>query len=344
MRIPELTWPVQSETPYDDDLLLDIASGSVFLLIRGRNAWHSTWVRHYLGNATLYSDVASAKAGAEAQRAPGNVFYIMEAPAIRLRGTLSNVVLTDAHPDNPFKTFTGMNTEAHPHRLGAWIGGIFPGVSVRDAVGAFRHDSGYWKGPQPSEHSLRSGRLDPGISIPRSHGKLHLLKSKACGANYLLGWSHNLDTSNYTRQGANAIAKAWSQMLNDAQAIGTEDTDRSRLLKAYRENQIQAMPVSTWTQMKIEHDQAQRERRAHANDAWLEQHRVTSALALEIEHARLERDEAREDRMHPADTSSGMRAQRERVTAAETRLAELVKEHAEAEEKTQALFRIYRTI
>jgi hypothetical protein len=44
VRIPELTWPVQCDTAYDDDLLLDITSGSVFLLIRGRNAWHSTWV------------------------------------------------------------------------------------------------------------------------------------------------------------------------------------------------------------------------------------------------------------------------------------------------------------
>ena len=344
MRIPELTWPAQSDTPYDDDLLLDIASGSVFLLIRGRNAWHSTWVRHYLRNATLYSDLASAKAGAETQRAPGNVFYIMEAPALHLRGAINNVVLTDAHPDNPFKAFTGMTTKPNPHRLGSWIGGIFPGVSVRDAVAAFRHDSGYWKGPQPDEHSLRSGRLDPGRSIPRSHGKLQSLKSKAYGANYLLGWSDNSGSSNYTRQGSNAIAKSWSQMLRDAQAIGIEDPDRSRLLKGYRESHIQAMPVSTWKQMKIDHDQAQREKRSHAHAAWLEQVRLTSALAVEIEHAEVERDEAREDRMHPADTSSGIRAQRERVVAAETRLAELTRAHAEAKDQAESLFRVYRTI
>lgn len=344
MRIPELTWPAQDDTPYDDDLLLDIISGTIVLLIRGRNAWHSTWVRHYLRNATLYSDVSSAKTGAEGQRAPGNVFYIVEAPAIQLRGAVSNVVLTDAHPDNPFRSFTGMNVQVQRHQLGAWIGGVFPGVSVRDAVAAFHCNSGYWKNPRPNEHSLRAGRLDPGVSISRNRGKLQSLNSKAYGSNYSLGWIDDPMNTHYTRQGANAIAKQWSQFIEDAGAAGTEDSLRARLFGTYRDHQLGAMPHSIWQRKKVQHAEARQKLQADARTSWLEQHMLASSLAAKLREAQQEYAEAREDRMHPAETSSGIRAQRERVQAAEVRLSELETLHSEAAQKARDLLQEYESI
>lgn len=151
------------------------------LLVRGRNAWNSTWVRHYLRQATLYTDVASARTGAEHRRGPGNVFYIFDAPAILLIGQSINVVLCDAHPDNPFGAFTGFSSTPTDSIYGPWVDGLFPGVSVRDAVRAFHHNSGHWSGPTPSEHSLRSGRLDNPSLLSKSQRTKTSLFSRGIG-------------------------------------------------------------------------------------------------------------------------------------------------------------------
>lgn len=60
---------------YDDDLLLDIEVGVIAYLYRGRNAWHSTWVQHRFENTQLFSDVTSAKFGAESLRERGNEVF-----------------------------------------------------------------------------------------------------------------------------------------------------------------------------------------------------------------------------------------------------------------------------
>lgn len=107
MKVEELSWTVRDlRDAHEADLLLSVEPGVVVLLIRERNAWNSTWVKHFLKNATMYTDVDSAKAGAERQRQRGNVFSIREMPAVLLRGERSVVALTDAHPDNPFGAYT----------------------------------------------------------------------------------------------------------------------------------------------------------------------------------------------------------------------------------------------
>lgn len=56
----------------------------VAVLVRGRNAWHSTWVRHWFRNSHFYADQRSAQLGAESLRERGNAFYVRDRAAYRL--------------------------------------------------------------------------------------------------------------------------------------------------------------------------------------------------------------------------------------------------------------------
>ena len=59
----------------------DILPIIIRYVYRGRNAWYSTWTTHYF-DGCFHDTVESAKQYAESLRAPGNVFYIEEIPAL----------------------------------------------------------------------------------------------------------------------------------------------------------------------------------------------------------------------------------------------------------------------
>lgn len=323
MRIPELTWPVLDPDAYDEDLLLDIVVGRVTLLIRGRNAWRGTWVRNYLRNATLYTDPTSAKAGAEAQRQRGSVFYVVEAPAIQLKGMRNNVVLCDAHPSNPFGAFAGFDGPIQESPHGAWRGGLFPGVSVRDASEAFAHDSGHWIQPLPHEASLRSGRLASSEALESTNAPYVSLTSSPRGSGYLLDWIASAHRRNYTDTGAIAVARRWWEMLA---AIGIDDISSDvvpQRLRAYREDDLRVLPKGRWQRLEEDEMRRKRTETERARSAWLEMSKSLQSMRSLLLLAEFELDEAREDRMHPAETAAGMRLQRERVVAAEAEVREL---------------------
>ena len=343
MKIPELTWPSGDEHGYDEDLLLEVISGLAVILIRGRNAWHSTWVRHYMRDATLYTDIASAKAGAETQRERGNVFYIVEAPAIQLRGRLSNVVLCDAHPDIPFGAFTGVQAKVHPSAYGDWLGGVFPGVSVRDAVSAFAHDSGYWKGPEPSEHSLRAGRLASDFTITQGRRTLESMVSEARGADYYLGWRAN-GSNRYTRRGANAVARQWRDLVAETHAQDGDADALSGSLAEYRDEVLKAVPHSVWRQRKATSDRESLAAISKAREAWFEQLGRVAELEEFLEEAEAEAEAAKEARLHPAETADGMRRQRERVDEATAKIEALTEAIVSAQEQSDDLYRTFRAL
>jgi len=47
--------------------LLGVKGVLVHLLRRGRNAWHTPWIRNYRGPAALYASFVESKAAAEEQ-------------------------------------------------------------------------------------------------------------------------------------------------------------------------------------------------------------------------------------------------------------------------------------
>lgn len=340
MKVPELVWPAEPQD-YDEGLLLDIQPGTVALLIRGRNAWNSTWVRHYLRNSTLYTDVASAKLGAERQRGPGNVFYIVEAPALLLSGQRRHVVLCDAHPDNPFGSFAGFAATVNESLHGAWIDGLFPGVSLRDAVTAFRHDSGHWSGPMPSEHSLRTGMLDTPDLFDTRAGPMLSLVSRPIGSNYYLQWDPSPAPRRYSRRGTNAVARRWTEDVKGPVRGRTRPDARARQLLRHREEVIRALPKSQWLRVKAEAAVEKRLAREKASDRWSSASDRVEELEGALWRAEGEQDAAAQARMTPASTSAGIRKQRERAEAAVREVERLTAELAEAHQETANLWALY---
>ncbi|MCL3836273.1 hypothetical protein [Aeromicrobium duanguangcaii] len=323
MKIPELRWPTEKST-YDDDLVLEVMSGTVVLLIRGRNAWHSTWVRHYYKNAHLYGDIPSAKQAAERQRGPGNVFYIVEAPALLLCGQRTNAVLCDAHPDNPFGAFTGFDVKSAETPLGTWVDGVYPGVSVRDAVTAFRHYSGHWSGPHPDVHSLRTGALETIDLFDTSRGAMKSLTSRAVGSNYYLQWVDS--PTRYARRGADAIERRWRVSLS---RTGAPDLTSTQRLRHYRDKTLKVMPKTQW----LEKRQSVFRRLTEADE-------VVARLDDLVTDAEIERDRASRARMSPAATAAGLREQRERFERAMAEIDRLRADLARAESEAHELWRL----
>lgn len=84
------------------DNLSSIETVLLYLLIRGRNAWQSTWSQHYQGPTSLGGTLDEAKRVAESWRTQGSTFYIHEIPALLLNGRQSAVVVADFRGRDPF--------------------------------------------------------------------------------------------------------------------------------------------------------------------------------------------------------------------------------------------------
>ncbi|MBD3926088.1 hypothetical protein IEZ26_15800 [Nocardioides cavernae] len=318
MKVDELSWTVRDlRDAHETDLLLGVEPRVVVLLIRERNAWNSTWVKHYLKNATMYTDVDSAKAGAERQRQRGNVFSIREVPAILLRGERSAVALTDAHPDNPFGAFTA-TSRVQDTPFGRYVTGIYPGVSVYDAVQTFGHDSGFWTGPRPNVHSLRTGKLDTAVQLRRIPKTLYAATSFGQGSNYYLGWKQQ--DSRHVSKAARQLAKQWQDMLASAELGASPSRDD---LVRHRDDVLQAFPHSAWKSLKAAAIAQAQQDFDRASTEWEELSDLASTIEEETWDAEVELEEARRDRLQPADTSRGVREQRERVERAVERLEHL---------------------
>ncbi len=340
MKISALRWPAGT-LDYDADLLVDMQAGTVVLLIRGRNAWHGTWVRHYLKNATLYTGVPSAKIGAENQRGPGNVFYIVEAPALLLIGERTNVVICDAHPNDPFGAFSGVSNSVHPSPLGHWVDGLFPGVSMRDAVAALRHDAGHWSGPPPAQHSLRTGVVETAQQFDTADRAMISIVSRAVGSHHRLEWNKNAAGNRYSRDGVDAVTKAWNQLVAEAVMGPAPLAARAKQLAWYREDVLKALPRSQWLQVKARADGEKREARQVAYDRWRKSVDSVAKLENALHEAEGERGEASRARLTPASSSAGLRKQRERLESAKAEVERLSTEFAEAKTASEGLRKIY---
>ncbi len=175
------------------------------VLVRGRNAWHSTWIMNYTRDAVLFTHVASAKNEAERRRGPGNVFYVYEAPAVVVRATNLDYVVADLHPDNPLGRYRGCRSANKG-------GALLPGSRVSDAIrsfGSLGYWNGHWSGAMLNEHSIVSGQVERFERLQQVGGKRLLnFKSFSQGAEWTLGW--NARPTRYTRRGVNAVVRAFA--------------------------------------------------------------------------------------------------------------------------------------
>ena len=258
VRLEEISWPHEVALR-ESEVLLEVLPARVSMLSRGRNAWRSTWVRHYQGPTAMFSTVESAKSAAEPLRGPGNVFYIAEAPALVLRGIRLSCVLVDFHADNSFGKYMGASVRAGQGRLR-------PGMLLRQAVAGFNHQSGNWVGPLPSKHSLRTGQVRDVRNSEALAGRRLLARSSfAQGVNYRLGW--DLQPTRFSRRGVNAVVKAFAalateipgyeDLLQSARSIEAAQPDRTDFKEYLR---LREEPVAARTKVA--------ELVAHADDTY----------------------------------------------------------------------------
>jgi hypothetical protein len=72
----------------------------VFYVIRGRNAWHSTWVTHYFERC-MHPTLWSAKQRTEELREQGSTFTIREQPAVCFSTDKGQILVTEINNSVP---------------------------------------------------------------------------------------------------------------------------------------------------------------------------------------------------------------------------------------------------
>jgi hypothetical protein len=210
MKLGDVLW--WGEDP-GDDLLLDVAPVTVSVLVRGRNAWYSTWVRHWFHNSHVFSDHHSAQSGAEPLRGPGNVFYVNDVPALLLIGTKSQIAVIDGLRGEPFKHFSGIKAELVTSLYGSYYKGIFPGVTMREAVEGFQEGAEGWVKPGVNDQ-VRFGVLPEACilaSLP--HGRFASSVSFPQGSDYVLGWRG--DRVSVGKAPCKEQAEGWRNLLEE---------------------------------------------------------------------------------------------------------------------------------
>jgi hypothetical protein len=207
--------------------LLDLRVGRAFLLTKGRNAWHSTWIRRYQGSHAVHGTLDEAKRDAESKRGPGNVFYIRETPVLALDiedmpSFERTIVLTDFYADDPFAKWSR-------HEAGSILELDTPIGAVLNAFSA----EGAWLHPQPNPHSLI---VASGPSFGLRHfgpvDGLHSWTSSPQGSHRPLRWVK--EGNEYVFDGALAVEQQFIAVNTQAgidQRRADREAERQRQLK-----------------------------------------------------------------------------------------------------------------
>ena len=210
-----------------DEVVLDVRPTRIFDLTRGRNAWHSTWVRHYFPGSDIFSTVESAKDEAELRRERGNVFDVTDYPALYVRTTEGALVVVDRHGGvEPFQRWN----DDRALRFGV---GIAPGVPARALVqGLTEFEFGCWKDwRQRDEMHVAICRV-PGDSDVRPLGSRSFLRrtSHSDGPNYYL-WYSTVEVPSVNVQAVKRVARRFvsrDQRRGDAYARVLAEIGRQR--------------------------------------------------------------------------------------------------------------------
>lgn len=80
--------------------ITQVFATKLFYVIRGRNAWHSTWVTHYFERC-MHPTLWSAKQRTEELREQGSTFTIREQPAVCFSTDKGQVLVTEINNSVP---------------------------------------------------------------------------------------------------------------------------------------------------------------------------------------------------------------------------------------------------
>lgn len=312
----------------DDNCLLDVQAGTIAALVRERNAWHRTWVRHRFENTHLFSDVASAKLGAEELRQRGNTFRIQQQPALLLRGSAATAIVCDFGLV-PFANFVGFAEEPIDTSWGLCADGIVPGVSLRDAIAAL-HSSNNWTGGHQGEDDILCGLVEQHFAFSEANDELDHISSYAVGSQYLLSWVRHRSPSADIFLGTEAAVAQWQQQVNRALESAPKTDSRTEAFHYFLNNVLRAEPTSRWAERMHALRIQARERLSTTSNDVVSAQRQVQALTDALNEAERKVQSAKDAYFPPAETSAGIRAQREGLNDAQSEHARLETELAEA--------------
>jgi hypothetical protein len=302
MKIPKPLWDDKS---LRDDIVVGVSPVKVAVLHRGRNAWHGVWAQHYIKNAELFTNTKDAKLGAEKLRERGNVFYVMELPALALNGLQHNLILVDPNSKMCFERFSGFRREVITTSRGAFADGIFPGCTMLDANNAVRNIAQNWEPGVTSDRLLLLGVTNSIAPTEPALDPYLGFQSSPQGSDYRLGW---LTINNdYSNKQVNALAAEWNKLFGETTPEGFSESDLVLSKTAW---------ISSFEKYLAELDRDRREKFVklkQSTSGYLENQSKLIAAKSELANAR-------RDRLKVGETYQEIRMQRERVEAAEESL------------------------
>ncbi|WP_284126415.1 hypothetical protein [Parerythrobacter aestuarii] len=201
----------------------DVFPTNLFYVIRGRNAWHSTWVTHYFAEC-MHDSIRTAKDRAEKWREQGSVFTIREQPALAFRSKQGLVLITEINTQLPLgrwiKDYQKEDSEFGLNQDYCRLERFFSkGRTIGSFVKALKDKSVFPDHlPALSKNVFVLVGPDPNALDKSRNPRLKLWKSMSSGANYYLGWrEHGSDISGKAvRRIANALADRVSEQKSQA--------------------------------------------------------------------------------------------------------------------------------
>ena len=172
----------------------DATIRKIYYLIRGRNAWHSTWVQHYYPRC-LSTKLMDARDYAEVLRGRGSTFQIIELPALVFETSAGALAITEINTNAPLAGYSVTSTSKDaPHGFslieGAKDNYFFPGVQVAPLAMSFEQSSRFWR-LRPSPRNSVIALFQEGASFADFEElilPLEVKKSESVGSGYLLNW------------------------------------------------------------------------------------------------------------------------------------------------------------
>lgn len=232
--------------------LQDLRIVKVFLLITGRNAWHSTWSTSYSRQRAIFGSFEEAKNVAENIRIQGSQFTIREIPALAFFSLKGVIVICEFHSKPQFAKLN-LNEIAESLRL--------KNTLVR-AIQPFRTSSeDFWVQPFPDHDSfiVTVVPLSQKLNIFPEKVDLKTWKSSSSGPRYYLHWN---------QVGAREI-----DPLERIIEIFKEENELSSLLESEFELEL-AMKKEFEINSKKNHQEALAQNLTQRIDEWFEQNGI----------------------------------------------------------------------
>lgn len=176
----------------------DIKSCTLYHVVTGRSAWHSTWIKRYCPGH-MHTTFESAKKFCEIYRKRGTVFYIYQLPSIAFACSYGTLFATQINTDTPFYHYPVNIIRKYQTNLYIICESkdkfyLKSGISINDTAFSLCNNSKYWKNIQPKENSILLLWGTGCNNYMQSLGltKLIYYKSVSHGKKYHLEWHENL--------------------------------------------------------------------------------------------------------------------------------------------------------